>query len=113
MGMSSQRAENATTAVSVQPKILTNALHASPTSLARLPYAVGRRLGRGGAWLIRHAVAGTILTSVPWLGGAAVSVAQGRSGLAVARVLSGLSFVAWMPYNQMLRRRQETERPTT
>jgi hypothetical protein len=74
---------------------------------------VGRRLAPVGAWLVRHPVAGAILSGVPWLGMAAVSVAKGLGGAAVVQVLTGLGYGAMMVVNlRRAPRQQGTKRPT-
>jgi hypothetical protein len=74
---------------------------------------VGRLLAPVGAWLVRHPVAGAMLSSVPWLGMAAVSVAKGLGGVAVVQVLVGLGYGGMMVLNlRRARREQQTERPT-
>jgi hypothetical protein len=74
---------------------------------------VGRRLAPVGAWLVRHPVAAGMLSGVPWLGMAAVSVATGLGGAAVVQVVTGLGYGAMMVVNlRRARRQQGTERPT-
>jgi hypothetical protein len=75
---------------------------------------VGRRLAPVGAWLVRHPVAAGMLSGVPWLGMAAVSVAKGLGAAAVVvQVVAGLGYGAMMVVNlQRARRQQGTERPT-
>jgi hypothetical protein len=43
-----------------------------------------------GAWLVRHPVAAGMLSGLPCLGMAAVSIAKGLGGVAVVQVLTGL-----------------------
>lgn len=75
---------------------------------------VGRRLAPVGAWLVRHPVAAGMLSGVPLLCMAAVSVVKGLGGVAVVQVLGGLGYGAMMMLNlRRARRQQETERPTT
>jgi hypothetical protein len=74
---------------------------------------VGRRLAPVGGWLVRHPVAGGMLSGVPWLGMAAVSVAKGLGGVAVVQVLAALGYGGMMVLNLRRARRQpEIERPT-
>jgi hypothetical protein len=58
--------------------------------VGRLLPPVGRRLTPVGAWLVRHPVAAGMLSGLPCLGMAAVSIAKGLGGVAVVQVLTGL-----------------------
>jgi hypothetical protein len=82
--------------------------------VGRFLQSVGRRLAPLGAWLVRHPVAAGMLSGVPLLCMAAVSVVKGLGGVAVVQVLGGLGYGAMMMLNlRRARRQQETERPTT
>jgi hypothetical protein len=75
---------------------------------------VGRRVAPVGAWLMRHPLAGATFAAVPGLGVAVVSVAKGRSELAVVQGLIGLVNSGMMVLNlREARRRQQTQPPTS
>ncbi len=66
-----------------------------------------------GVWLVRHPLAGGMLSALPWFAPAGVSVAKGRNGTAVMQMLVGLAYGGMMVLNlRRARRQQETERPT-
>lgn len=74
---------------------------------------VGRRLAPVGAWLVRHPLAGGILSALPWFAPTGVSVAKGRSGTAVVQMLAGLGYGAMMVLNLRRARLQQGTGPPT
>lgn len=82
-------------------------------AVGRFLEPVGRRFAPMGAWLVRHPLAGGMLSALPWFASAAVSIAKGRNGTAVGQVLAGLTYGGMMvPNLRRAQRQQETEGPT-
>jgi hypothetical protein len=61
-------------------------------AVGRFLEPVGRRFAPMGAWLLRHPLAGGMLSAFPWFASAGLSVGKGRSGTAAVQVLSGLAY---------------------